>query len=38
MAELPALLAPVLAFGVAWGVTRACSRPGSWLYFLDQPN
>lgn len=38
MAELLAMLAPVLAFGVAWGVTRACCRPGSWLYFLDQPN
>jgi UDP-N-acetylmuramyl pentapeptide phosphotransferase/UDP-N-acetylglucosamine-1-phosphate transferase len=32
------LLAPVLAFVVAWGVTRVCCRPGSWLYFLDQPN
>ncbi len=38
MDKLPALLAPVLAFVVAWGVTRACCRPGSWLYFLDQPN
>ncbi|MDD3352216.1 glycosyltransferase family 4 protein [Zoogloea sp.] len=31
-------LIPVLAFGVAWGVTRQCCRPGSWLYFLDHPN
>ncbi|MDD2987879.1 MAG: glycosyltransferase family 4 protein [Zoogloea sp.] len=38
MAELLAMLVPVLAFGVAWGVTRACCRPGAWLYFLDQPN
>lgn len=38
MGELLALLAPVLAFVVAWAVTRACCRPGSWLYFLDQPN
>lgn len=38
MHELLALLAPVLAFVVAWGVTRACCRPGAWLYFLDQPN
>lgn len=38
MRELLALLAPVLAFVVAWRVTRACCRPGSWLYFLDQPN
>lgn len=38
MRELMALLAPVLAFAVAWGVTRVCCRPGSWLYFLDQPN
>lgn len=38
MAELLTMLVPVLAFGVAWGVTRACCRPGAWLYFLDQPN
>lgn len=38
MDKLPALLVPVLAFVVAWAVTRACCRPGSWLYFLDQPN
>ena len=38
MRELLALLAPVLAFVVAWRVTRACCRPGAWLYFLDQPN
>ncbi|MBK6653034.1 hypothetical protein [Zoogloea sp.] len=28
MRELMALLAPVLAFAVAWGVTRVCCRPG----------
>lgn len=30
--------AVLLAFGVAWGVTRACCQPGSWLHFLDMPN
>ncbi len=38
MSELFARLAPVLAFVVAWAVTGACCRPGSYLYFLDQPN
>lgn len=38
MRELLALLAPMFAFVVAWGATRSCCRPGSWLYFLDQPN
>lgn len=32
------LLAPVIAFAVAWAVTWLCCRPGSWLHFLDQPN
>ena len=40
MTEGPALFlaAPALAFLAAWAVTRSCCRPGSWLYFLDQPN
>lgn len=29
---------PLLAFGVAWGVTWVCCQPGSWLHFLDHPN
>lgn len=33
-----ALLVPVVAFAVAWSLTRGCCRPGSLLYFLDQPN
>lgn len=36
--ELLLVSAVLLAFGLAWGVTRACCRPGSWLHFLDMPN
>ncbi len=36
--EALAVLAPPLAFAVAWGVTWLCCRPGSWLHFLDHPN
>lgn len=31
-------LVPLLAFGVAWFVTRQCCEPDSRLYFLDHPN
>ena len=33
---MPAVV--LLAFAVAWAVTRLCCRPGAWLYFLDHPN
>jgi UDP-N-acetylmuramyl pentapeptide phosphotransferase/UDP-N-acetylglucosamine-1-phosphate transferase len=29
---------PLLAFGLAWWVTRMCCDPASVLYFLDHPN
>ncbi|MCE1184029.1 MAG: glycosyltransferase family 4 protein [Rhodocyclales bacterium] len=29
---------PLLAFGLAWWLTRMCCDPGSVLYFLDHPN
>lgn len=36
--DIFAWLVPLVAFAVAWGVTRQCCRPGSRLYFLDHPN
>lgn len=38
LSDALAVLAPVLAFAAAWGVTRHCCRPDAWLHFVDRPN
>ena len=34
----PLFVAPMVAFGIAWILTWSFSRPGSFLYVIDQPN